>query len=107
MAVTVRLPNGLALTYNAAKTWRVEQSGNISLLDDDGGDIIATIQASAGAVIEFDEPCTIVGNAGTLGDMAQHVAQNARDVPWGSREWLAELKRALRKFDARTLNWKL
>ncbi len=59
--ITVRFPTGVSITYNAAhyvehpeRYWKLYDKA-----PDKGGDLIAIIQASAGAILEFPAPCRI------------------------------------------------
>jgi len=57
--MTVRFPNGQALQYNEALWLDYEHNGTWVLRKAKGGDCVAFIQASAGAIVEFRSPCRV------------------------------------------------
>ena len=109
MAVTVRFPNGQALTYNAG--WYVSwQGGRARLYDkapDKGGDLIASLPSDA--IIEWQPPCKIENPVAglTLHTALETVRDQARQATdWRDLHLLADLKRLLVKFNARTHEWR-
>lgn len=102
--MTVRFPNGQAVTYNDAHfiehspvTWR--------LMDKEGGRCLAIIQASAGVIVDLVRPCKVENSAQvqTLESAARMVVGNLRDIP-GSIA--ANLKLQLESFNRQTRRWK-
>ena len=57
--MTVRFPNGQALQYNDAMNLAHGNNEEYILRKKKGGDAIAFIQASAGAIVEFVQPCRV------------------------------------------------
>ena len=112
--LTVRFPNGSWVRYNEVThfTLRGDNSGRWDLYTDKAKTRwVASIQTSAGAVVEATAPCA-TGSAPppSLARAIQEVmwAIDARSsLTWSAGDALADLKRALGDhFDARTKSWK-
>ena len=104
--MTVRFPNGTFVSYNNATQARYESYGWVLYTKDpkEGGVWIASIQPSAGAVLEAHEPCRM----GTINgqEALRHVADHLRDyMDYSSRDLLGKIKRGLLGFNARTERW--
>lgn len=56
--LTVRYPNGQTIQYNEA-TYLEHDAYGSRIFNKKGGDQIARVQHSAGAILEFDSPCRI------------------------------------------------
>ena len=103
--MTVRFPNGQAVTYNRADY--LDYSGdNWELYTEKDGEWIASIQVSAGAIIEVEPPCKIENPtiAMTEGTALRMVARMLKDGTCPGAE-AVEMKAALRGFDARSWAW--
>ena len=104
--ITVRFPNGQAITYNNAM-WIIhyESSGGImhDLWTKKGGEFIARIPP--GCIVEWIRPCKVENSAQvqTLESAARLVAENLRKIP---KSLAAEIKAALEKFNRQTYRWK-
>jgi len=106
MSLTVRYPDGMAVTYNAANHL-VYQGSAWKLYTRAGGQWVASIQASAGAVIEAERHCSVVAFNGSATEMLRYIRDNMREFDGGSNcALLANIKRELRDFDARTGEWR-
>ncbi len=61
--MTVRYPNGQAITYNDAGFLKHGDNCTWILKERENGPCIAFIQASAGAIVEFRNPCSVRDDA--------------------------------------------
>ncbi|HUS92185.1 MAG TPA: hypothetical protein VM695_10070 [Phycisphaerae bacterium] len=106
--LTVRFPSGVAVTYNAATNFEYH-TGNIRLVDSQNC-WIAEIQGSAAAIVERVAPCKVAQSINDTAAAIAHllaVAEREESLPYyGAGAKLAELKRALGRFDARCRAWK-
>ena len=104
--LTVRYPNGVAVTYNTANFLsRETDAWNLYTTDPmKGGEWVATIQLSAGCVVESVRACRVENllTGMTLPTAADLVLENLRELDY---RHLKALKIALKNFDARTGNW--
>ena len=103
---TVRFPNGQAVTYNRANYLSWSNDGDWELYTEDDGDWIASIQKSAGAILETETPCTIDNptiamTEGVALRMVMQMLENGT-CPGGEA---VRMKAALRNFDARSRTW--
>ena len=96
--LTVRFPDGHAVTYNSANlvsTW----NDCIHLMTKAGGDTVAVIQHAAGATIEYVRPCSITPPAIPTPEAAANLLvtflEGGESVEWDAGYALADLKRAL------------
>lgn len=107
--LTVRFGSGLAITYNDANhvQWNAPEGGH-TLYTRSGGQLVATVPE--GAIIEFRRPCVISKphEAEDLDNAIRVVADALEGQPGcnGARHRLADIKRYLRDFDARTMDWR-
>jgi len=106
--LTVRLPNGVAVTYNAATNFEYH-NGNLRFVDAKGL-WVAEVQASAGATVERVAPCKVTQTINDTDAAIAHlqsVAYRREGLPYyGAGAKLGDLKRALGRFDARRRAWK-
>ncbi len=109
--ITVRFPTGVSLTYNADWYTQHPREDGWKIYDrmpEKGGTIIAMIQPSAGAIMEWSAPCRIENPAAGQTDRKtiEGLAEQPERLRQGSTHHLAAIKRALADFDARTGSWK-
>lgn len=104
--LTVRFPNGIAVSYNQACECQVRDRF-IELVDKQGY-WYAKIPTGTGCVVESVRPCRVTNKLDTAPEVLNYVLDNLRDKMSqnGGCEKLAALKAALRKFDARTFAWR-
>ena len=108
--ITVRFPTGMSITYNCG--WYIQHPADRwAIYDKDpakGGLLIAMIQASAGALVEWTAPCRIENPAAGQTDekLIEGLAEYPERLRQGRTIHLAALKRELQDFDARTGCWK-
>jgi hypothetical protein len=106
--ITIRFPSGLSITYNNANYLYRELTKTVLYTKsvEEGGKFVA--QVLGDHVVEFEGPCKIenVGIDLSDGKALEIVAQKIRKFKNGQASKLAEIKAALRDFDARTLSWK-
>jgi len=108
--LTVRFPGGVAVQYDAAHYLLRDGAGwhLYTAAPDKGGQWVASIELSAGAVVEAVGACRIENPAAQLTgeraveEVAQHIREYGRRVP----KLVATLKRELAAFDARRMTWK-
>jgi hypothetical protein len=106
--ITVRFPNGQAVTYNDACFLRHgEDLWTLFTADPaKGGKTVALIQTGAGVLVEFVKPCSVVNgltSTDNLDALAERLIRNLRNVPTSR---LKRLKLALREFNAKTWRWR-
>ncbi len=108
--MTVRFPNGHAVTYKRAG-YLDNRGPGWELYTGEGGDWIASIQESAGAMIETTSPSKVENPTMTIGltdaeamEMVVRMLEN-HTCPAGAGEDTARMKAALRSFDARSWEW--
>ena len=101
--MTVRFPNGQAVTYNRAHYLSYSKNGNWELYTEYGGDWIASIQKSAGAILETEAPCSIENPQihMTVGVALRMVTRMLENGTCPGAE-AVQMKAALRNFDARS-----
>lgn len=100
MSLSVRFPNGNTVIYNSANQLYHEESGwhLFSGLKEKGGNWIAAIQVSAGAIIETASPCKI---SSSLEDAIRQVNDALKSQQINDAGGLLrKTKRLLRKFNA-------
>lgn len=108
--LTVRFPSGVAIVYNSASHVRYRENGDFEIYTrspEKGGFWAATIQASAGAVVEVMAACS-VSNPLQLPElelMVNAIIQR-RNPTYSEIRQLARLKRELRRFDVNLRRWK-
>ena len=104
--LTVRYPNGMAVTYNNANHCAIE-NGYVNLLTKKGGYWVARIPDSSGAIVEFRRPCAVTAFNGNATQMLKYIRDNMRDLTsYADACVLSDIKMALRDFNARTGMWK-
>ena len=117
MSLTVRYPNGQAITYNRANVLRYgPHCWQLYYKDAAGRETwIASVQPSAGAVIESEPACRVENPLHGQGDpvsrwgpLTPQAAVNflLEHLDQLDRRRLSELKRVLRAFDARGGHWR-
>jgi len=105
--ITVRFPNGQAVTYNQAFFAR-HNGEHYTLQDREGGRAIAFVPYASGAIVELDSPCRVEnpleGQAieAVLCYLDERKLREFASQSWRNRKALAEIKRILRNFDLRT-----
>ena len=107
MSLTVRFPTGSAVTYHNANDIR-DIGESYDLYSDNlekGGYFIVSVLKNSGAVIEGDTPRT-VNSLVDPEEALKVVAEKITTFNNGHGVCLAEIKKALRNFDARTYEWK-
>jgi hypothetical protein len=106
MSLTVRYPNGQAITYNRANylTYH-EDRWNLHYRDAQGTTHwIASVQASAGAIVEAEPACEVANPLLGLTPQAA-VTYLLTHLAAVHPDDLGDLKRALSHFDARRGVW--
>jgi hypothetical protein len=110
MGLTVRYPNGLAITYNDAHVlehgstcWNLYESEKRKKW-------IAAIQPSAGVIVEAKRPCLIENPQTDLTEqgaveLVKRMFRKKRHADGCGAE-VAEIKRLLQQFDARYWTWR-
>lgn len=93
--MTVRFPNGQAVTYNDACWLTTDESGNSRLYTEKDGKWLATIQVSAGVIIECVRPCGVVNPIAPMISMDKTLERVHRKLRTLSTWELKKLKRAL------------
>lgn len=76
--MTVRYPNGQAIQYNDAMFLEHGNGTTWVLRKKQGGDPLAFIQASAGAIVEFVYPCRVYDGIRKIED--EKVAEITREI---------------------------
>lgn len=102
MAITVRFPNGQAVTYNRANfiVWARDVA---TLQVGKDGACIAFVPYSAGAIFEFENPCHV---ANPLVDGRDQVDLLIRDIRRIDGTQAKQLKQALAAFNCHTYRWR-
>lgn len=110
--MTIRFPNGVSLRYHNAK-YLIRDAGSWALYTknpNDGGAWVASIQLSAGCVVECEGQSVTISNpveGKTNEEKINGLLDNLRGIKdWRGLEGLKELKKALAKFDSRTNCWR-
>lgn len=101
--LTVRYPDGRVIVYNQAVKLTYTASNHSWELANSRGDWIASIQLSAGVIIEADSPCRITRD---LGAVLEDITDNPEMLRLAPGRILAELKRQLQDFNRQTWCWK-
>lgn len=110
--ITVRFPNGQAVTYSDANqiTWGESVHAiSIGALSDPKVRKVAFVSAGAGCIFEFCKPCKIENPVTALTvekAITLLTESNLRDLNYRGGVELAALKNKLRSFDARRHTWK-
>jgi hypothetical protein len=104
--LTVRFPNGQAVTYNDANFCRYTEH-TFNLWTKEGGTWIATITYESGAIIEAVPPCKVENPiaAMTLKVACEMVLASARNANYRESILLADVKKMLRKFHGQRHVW--
>lgn len=104
--ITVRFPNGQAVTYNSGA--RIDKWSNGTNIKTREDGLLAWVSDSSGAIIEWSTPCKVenpIANV-TWAEALKVVAQNCREFDhWQDLELLASLKDKLRKFNRQQKRW--
>jgi len=108
--ITVRYPDGQAVTYNTATIlekdlycWRLRTKKE--------GDLVAVIQLNAGATVEFVRPCRVENpltertGEQALEYVADYIEPLSR-LGYRAARAAVRLKVALRRFDLRNHSWR-
>ncbi len=103
--LTVRFPNGQAIQYNTA-TYVTYTDTQARLWTRKDGEWVATVFISSGAVIESQKACRVYNPITQTGDMIGWLMDNMRRLSWSELGKLAELKVALKDFNAQHRRWK-
>lgn len=107
--VTVRFASGVAVQYNAAQylihgegAWKLYTANPAN-----GGTLVVAIQASAGAIVELYPACRVEDPAHDLTNerALRLVAERIREFSARAPQLAAQLKVALRAFNAKTRRW--
>jgi hypothetical protein len=113
MGMTVRFPNGQAVTYNDANFLTFGNGQVWSLYTKDpekGGRWLCSISPESGAIVESVPPCKVENPLVKLtGEGAlDFVLENAEEIskPWAGARKLAELKKKLARFSTRSKTWR-
>jgi len=108
--ITVRFPNGQAVTYGTATCvkWVDHECGLYRTIQDrDANQWIVWIPSTAGAVIEFVHPRTVSIPNTLLPDEAMNlILRKGRGFSWHQRQKLADVKKMLEGLNRQTLRWK-
>src|SRR5262245_27259249 len=105
MSLTVRYPDGMVITYNSANYLLRNGDSWQLFTSNDNGKWVASIQASAGAIVEATARCSVTH--ALQGDALRYVVEHLREFnSWSNRDLLRQLKQALNDFDARQKMWK-
>jgi len=104
VSISVRFSDGSVMTYNRASN--IERGPSGIVLVTAGGGWVAAIPPGANCVVEALPPCTVTASQESDESALEHLLDHAKDMRWGLREKLAELKRLLGNFDARTGTWR-
>jgi len=107
MSMTVRFPNGQAVTYNSAD-WVLWSGGvreNHELYTKEGGNLVAVVPPTC--IVEFMSPCKVenVCLVPTLEVALSKVWAEAREASWRDCQSLADVKRLLADFNMQTKCW--
>lgn len=105
--MTVRFPNGVAVTYNDARWAKYGQIMHELYTGDPtkGGTWIASIPAATNCIIEAQRCCKVEQAALTVQAAARHLAENETALRAVDGWVLRDLKRALQRFNARSQSW--
>lgn len=103
--LTVRFPDGTSLQYNTA-TYVSYHNSHARLWTQNGGQWVATIFFSSGAVIEATTACRVYNPVKQTGDVIGWLLDNMRRLSWTELGRLAELKAALKDFNMQHRRWK-
>ena len=105
--ITVRFPDGTAVTYNDAN-WLCYEGGTACLRAKEGGHSIAHIPAGTPCIIELEKPCIVENlvKGITPALSVDYLVTHIREVRgYLALKRLGDIKRALRKFNTRTGKW--
>lgn len=105
--ITVRFPDGTAVTYNNA-TW-LKWEGDTAVLYAEKDDWVATIPAATPCIIEGQAPCVVANpvKGVTPKQCAEYLVEHARELDGRyATKALVKLKRLLAKFNIQTRRWK-
>lgn len=103
--LTVRFPNGQAITYNNANQVFTDAASWDLYTDAQKTKWIASLAPSSGVILEATKPCRIENSAAiqTLESAANMVLENIHEVR-GSQ--LAALKEKLTRFNRQSRQWR-
>lgn len=105
--MTVRFPDGVAVTYNDATYMRYGNHAHELYTKNptEGGKWVASIPVATACIVETCRPCRVEQAALTVEGAAKYLALNSGELR-RLEGWVArDLKRALEQFNARTLTW--
>jgi hypothetical protein len=110
--ITVRFPSGFSVQYNDACYLRYGSAADelYTADPDKGGTWVATVQRSAGAVIEVRKPCRAYRAIDDLDDVfasTKRLLEKRPTLSYSQALAIAELRRTIeRTFNARSRTWK-
>lgn len=106
--ITIRYPNGQAISYNKAYTLYRETDAWMlyTTTKDKGGALVVAVQVTAGCVIEWSQPCKVENAALTVKKAAEVLAKCSDELHQLPGSVLRDLKIALQRFNARTRTWR-
>jgi hypothetical protein len=107
--IRVRFASGLVIEYRLGNSAETDdrQTSIFNVGANSKMTLLAVIQASSGAVIEF-EPASRVERQPVCDSpesAAKYLVEHIEEMRFG-KTYLASLKRKLEEFDSRTMNWK-
>jgi hypothetical protein len=95
-----------ALQYNACNRIFHMDSGLIKLCDQ-SDNLLATVAAGSDAIVEFVHPCSVEWKGEGIPAMLKAIEGRGKTgLSWSEHCALADLKRYLDGFDARSKRWK-
>lgn len=104
--MTIRYPNGQSITYNNACFLSYKNNGAWELYEDkDEKRWVASIQATAGVILEVKTPCKIENPIVDL-TLRKAVEMVIEHIKCLSKYDVAKLKRKVKDFSTRTYEWK-
>ena len=101
--ITVTFPNGVRVTYNSTN-YLIRDNSYWDLYTRKDGNGVASIQPSAGVIVEVVKPCAVVGppvtSPDTISDVICMLAESG-ELHRAASYKVKNLKWVLRKFNAR------
>jgi len=108
--ITVRFPNGQTVTYNDATCvkWFDKECALYRTREArDAGNWIVWIPSTAGAVIEFVNPCIVrIPNTLSPDEAMNLILREGRNFTYLQKRKLADVKKMLEGLNRQTLRWK-
>ncbi|KKM68602.1 hypothetical protein LCGC14_1459170 [marine sediment metagenome] len=110
MALTVRFPNGQAITYNDVNEKQRIVGGWELIKKDRRGEKwqVAIVLDSSGAILEWVNPCTIENPLEKITDRAalERLRSRLQEAGKNNPGALGDMKRELAGFNLKTYKWK-